>query len=271
VHTVNNRALDMERLRYILETYSPGRMDANYLCVELLTPDAEEWYKRLASQGNGSHVGLRALLTCLNDTDGTLIPESTERRIEEYRILRELLGLRHTQRVTTEDLIRAQLVDDTKGQIFAGVQLHAVTGNHSSYAGRLWKLGVDPDPERNPKLLDSIRFPTNNIGVDVTRRAMVFVWRSFSHKVADVNMGAMLLNLAAAENRQVVTFRRAVQNYQSILSSGRAAVPTILEYMRGQLRCGCQDVIGTIATLAVVLPSYPQSTFRWTSPSARCW
>jgi hypothetical protein len=254
--SLNNRVFDIERVRYFLSIFFTGKLDEMYLAVEFTSPVGLAWYQERLKSNKGN---LQALLTILMDATGNLNPR-TEARQSAFDTIATLIDTRGD--LTKERLVASGLVDESPDHIAQGVRLQAITGNHSSMSGRLWKRDVVFEADLNPTLDPEIKYGTSMFDLeerrDVTRHAQVFIWCSFNHtKAEEINLGAMLKSVAAADNRLETNFVAGVQNYRSILLAMRSSLTNAYDYIICQLR----SAQSAEAAIRLIAPSNPLLPF----------
>ena len=242
--SLNNRVFSIERVRYILQHFVSGSMTDIFLAVEFTTPEAFEIFRQNFGTSNDPADRLAeckknfgCLLRILKDPSGNLYPYGE--RTADYQILQRSLQIPSVNKAA---LLHHGYIDASADYIYAGLKLHAVTGNHSSAAAQLWKLGVEPNAKLNPTLSKSITKSSITEAdledrAGLSRTAQIFLWRSYDVDDAEqVNTGTLLATVAAADNTKTASFKPGVQTYYSMLLAMRSMIPRIRAYIISQLR-----------------------------------
>jgi hypothetical protein len=176
------------------------------------------------------------LLTVLNDVDGGLNPETPDRQYAFRTLRQKFLNIGPVDRITKEALVLAGLLQDD-GCLHPSVKLYAATGNHSSYAARLWKRGTEYRDYLNPQLSTSITIPgwnnTDPNRKDVCRGAHVYVLYPGE---SEEEKKLKLRNLAVMDNRLEELFRPGSQTFAAALQAMRRSLPSIIETIRQRLK-----------------------------------
>jgi hypothetical protein len=262
--SLNNRVYSLERVRYILERFMPGEMTDMYLAVEFTNDESYQKFRRVFGPGPDVDEEEEALAVCKKNFQSLLrILKDPSGNLYQYNERQnDFMALNRWLQTTSLDkaaLLNFKLIDNSEDTIFAGIRLHAVTGNHSSAAAQLWKLGVDPNPKTNPNLDRHIIKPgfsqeTRQERQSLARTAQVYLWRSYDLlDVKEVNTGALLATVAAADNTKTALFKPGVQTCYSMLLAMRSMMPRIRAFLTSQLRWGAGRLRAGISATVTIL------------------
>lgn len=143
-HGLNCRELRTSRVRALMSGFVPSALIGIHVAVHGKDAQARNWLRRLgykpAGDGMEAQAGIvPALLRVLHKRDGTLRPVNSETE-GAFLELCKYLGLPLSHQITTQDLKDNGVLLSTG--LPDGFRLEPVTGNHSTFAGVLWMLGV---------------------------------------------------------------------------------------------------------------------------------
>jgi hypothetical protein len=135
---LNSRTFNPQRAVSLCRIFNRGHLTVCHVAVEFVDEKARAWRNK--------HLDIiPALLEIVKDREGN-VKESYSSK-ESYKAVHQYLGLDPTQPITRDKLLeRGLLIPDSIGQghLPDGLDIHPLTGNHSSTAARWFRKNVSP-------------------------------------------------------------------------------------------------------------------------------
>ena len=240
----NPRETNLLRVRSILSMFVPGRLDAIFFFVDLQDQAAVNWLAKLCADfERKAPQTMKILLTVLKDGEGGLNPETAERQAS-FAALRKVLGIGPKDAITRDALQRAGVLHKETGCFPPpGVKMYAATGNHSSYAARLWKRGTEWRDNLNPQLNHNIKVENwdDNQAIDrrdLCRSASVYI---LNPGPEEEEKKSRLRQLAVMENCLEDLFVAGKQTFAAALLAMRNALEGTKETIKSRMTAWAND------------------------------